>query len=244
MKKLYKNNRPKFTNMKVQYMSDLHLEMSPGFRLEAHQVVAPYLILAGDIGNLREREYTEFLEHCSKLFMKVFVIVGNHELYNGHVQGNDNDVNDIIFANKFNNVFVLNVLNVLNENEYYDLEDDFRIIGSTLWSYVPPECAADVKCFVADYRRIGGMREVTDSNALHARHVEAIKMNIQAAIKDKKKLIIVSHHAPSTIGTSHPSKAGSPLNSAYATNLDYLICEPVAVWVHGHTHFSLSLIHI
>ena len=52
--------------MKVQYMSDLHLEMSPGFRLESHQVVAPYLILAGDIGNLREREYIEFLEHCSK----------------------------------------------------------------------------------------------------------------------------------------------------------------------------------
>jgi len=38
-------------NMKFQYMSDLHLEMFPGFRIVPEQVVAPYLILAGDIGD-------------------------------------------------------------------------------------------------------------------------------------------------------------------------------------------------
>ncbi len=65
--------------IRIQYMSDLHLEMFPGFRI--NKVNAEYLVLAGDIGDPESVEYSDFLADCKTKFKHVFVILGNHEAY-------------------------------------------------------------------------------------------------------------------------------------------------------------------
>ena len=47
--------------IKIQYMSDLHLEIYPGFRILPEQITAEYLVLAGDIGDPSSSEYIEFI---------------------------------------------------------------------------------------------------------------------------------------------------------------------------------------
>jgi hypothetical protein len=55
--------------------------------------------------------------------------------------------------------------------------------------------------------------------------------------------VVLSHHAPSFRGTSHP-KYGigeSPISSAFASDLHHLMrkySKVLKVWAHGHTHYN------
>jgi hypothetical protein len=66
--------------VKFQYISNLHLDLYP-LGLFDIDAIAPYLLLAGDIGNPYQKKYELFLENISKKFEKIFIISGNHEYY-------------------------------------------------------------------------------------------------------------------------------------------------------------------
>jgi len=70
---------------RFQYVSDLHLE----FRKKVLRIppVAPFLLLAGDIGYPCRSLYREFLRYAAHDFEKVFLVAGNHEFYQGAKQG-------------------------------------------------------------------------------------------------------------------------------------------------------------
>jgi hypothetical protein len=122
-----------------------------------------------------------------------------------------------------------------------DLSNDIRIVGTTLWSHVPSSNASDVACFIADYRRIGGLR-IEDTNRMHAEDVAYLEKEISLAEANGVRLVIVTHHAPLLSMTSHEKNRGSTLNCAFATDLSHLVDRPgVAKWIFGHTHFSCDL---
>lgn len=53
-------------------------------------------------------------------------------------------------------------------------------------------------------------------------------------------MVVMTHHAPSVHGTSHPMHDGSSIASAFVTDLDQdpvLTCKAVRAWVFGHTHY-------
>ena len=80
-----------------------------------------------------------------------------------------------------------------------------------------------------------------ESNAHHEADVAWLQAEIALAEADGCKLVVVTHHAPSLRGTSHPRNSGGPLNCAFATDLDHLVArEGVAAWIFGHTHFSCT----
>jgi predicted phosphodiesterase len=227
------------TTVRFQYMSDLHLELFPGFRLG--HASAPYLILAGDVGSPGEAEYGAFVAHVAGLFEAVFVVLGNHEGY-GYATWAAAGAAVRAVCSRHANVEVLDCSS-------RDVEFGggggggggrrvVRVVGATLWSEVPEDAARDVGCFLADYRRIGDLRDVSDTNALHARDLAFLRAAIARAEADGVPLVVVTHHAPSMRGTSHARNAGGPLTRAFATPLDALLRPPVAAWVHGHTHFS------
>jgi hypothetical protein len=220
-------------------MSDLHLEMFPGFRIALENVTSPFLLLAGDVGDPGSDEYASFLRDCASKFEEVFVVMGNHEGYgrswdearalarqtcestgpNIHLL--DRSSQDIVLGN--------------------DIVRRVRVIGATLWSHVESHDACEVNCFIADYRRIKGMRSVSDSNAMHAEDVAWLRTELALAETEDGSVdvVVVTHHAPSLHGTSRPEHRSSPLNSAFATALDDLVDHPcVSAWVHGHTHHS------
>jgi predicted phosphodiesterase len=211
-------------------LSDLHLELFPGFRLDAEAVTAPYVILAGDIADPRTGEYRSFLEHCSRMFDAVFVVLGNHEAYGSSLAAAAAAAQAVCDA--FPNVHLL-------QRGAVDVGADVRIAGTTLWSHVPRDRAFNTACYVGDYRRIDGFT-VDVNNALHAADVRWIEGEILRARADGKRLVVATHHAPLVRGTSHPMHSGSPLNCAFATDLSRIIADPVSLWVHGHTHHSHS----
>ena len=72
--------------MKIQFASDLHLEMGPNrnwLKLYPIQPVAPYLILAGDIFVLNrvDEEIDYFIDYFSANWEQVYIVPGNHENY-------------------------------------------------------------------------------------------------------------------------------------------------------------------
>jgi hypothetical protein len=85
------------------------------------------------------------------------------------------------------------------------------------------------------------MTTVGQSNALHDVDVAWLRAEIALAEADGYRMLVVTHHAPSLVGTSHPKHAGGALNCAFATDLDALVeRDAVAAWIFGHTHFSTT----
>jgi hypothetical protein len=49
--------------------------------------------------------------------------------------------------------------------------------------------------------------------------------------------VVVTHHAPSPLSLEF-GRVTEVIDAAYATRLEYLMSERVALWIHGHTHFA------
>ncbi|KAL5339136.1 hypothetical protein BJX70DRAFT_397915 [Aspergillus crustosus] len=65
-------------------ISDLHLELNQQYNSYTIPVRAKHLILAGDIGRLADSAaYLAFLKSQTDRFELVFLVLGNHEFYNG-----------------------------------------------------------------------------------------------------------------------------------------------------------------
>ena len=119
-------------NMKIQYMSDLHLEFSDNSRWLKHNelpVTGDILVLAGDIFYLKDKvaPLTNFWKWASANYRQVLIVPGNHEYYNYC------DVMDRGLQWKW--MFKENV-------GYYQNQvvriDDTDFIMSTLWSQISP----------------------------------------------------------------------------------------------------------
>ena len=216
--------------MKFHLLSDLHLEISP-FTLNKPKD-ADILILAGDIGDPTSNDYRDLIEKTSNLYKYVFIVKGNHECYGYDLQKTGQKIAHVV--DKFSNVFYLHKRTV-------DIEEDIRILGVTLWSDIMDYQRSDIGCFLSDFRLIKEWN-IENNNHEHFKDVKFIKNEIDRAKEDNKKLIIITHHAPSYRGTSRPEHNGSPLSSAFCTDLEYLFKDPIKTWVFGHTHHSCKLL--
>ena len=73
--------------MKIQYMSDLHLEFSDNSRWLKHNelpATGDVLVLAGDIFYLKNKvaPLANFWKWASANYRQVLIVPGNHEYYN------------------------------------------------------------------------------------------------------------------------------------------------------------------
>ncbi|KAK5578520.1 hypothetical protein RB653_008192 [Dictyostelium firmibasis] len=258
-----------------KYASDIHLEMRDClenmkklkgiYEFEKKPNHRYFLALVGDIGSpiKGEKLLLEFLKLCSNQYERVFYIAGNHEYYNQRdytIFDIKSKLRELIENNKLSNVHFL-------DNEIYQL-DEFRIIGSTLWSLVDPDNEFDVSRCLNDYRVINvpleqmcdelpdkiRKLEVGDTNRFHKNSVNFIKYNMgirdrygPAADKNTNQppCIVLTHHAPqfndhgNQTYTSHPKYQKSDrIGQAFSTDLSEIIKPPISVWIYGHTHFT------
>jgi len=191
--------------------------------------------LAGDIGNPEQSHYREFLRQASKAFPTVLLISGNHEFY-GHSITETDDLIHLAIKGLPN-------LHYLNCTAY-DISPAIRVLGCTLWSFVPPEAHNLVSTHLSDYRAIyhtGHNDHITidQLNAVHHRHVQWLEEQLEVARTEDKQVLLMTHHMPS-FDLIHPKYKGNKtmllINTAFATALDRLIADPVHTWVCGHTH--------
>ena len=235
----YPRSRTRF-----QIMSDLHLEVGQQYADFEIPVEAPYLILAGDIGRLKDYQpYLDFLRrHCER-FIKVFLILGNHEFFGtSHAEG-------LELARCLEKEPGCNgKLHVMNRNRLdLDISPRITILGCTLQSRIPSEAKPTVQMKVNDFKHIDNWT-VDDHNSEHQHDVEWLQSEIQKIRREehepKRDILVITHHAPTVHGTSKPSDLANSWSCAFSTDLlgDVVLAD-VQWWVFGHTHFTSEFEH-
>ena len=110
--------------MKIQYMSDLHLE-GADLKIENTEG-ANLLILAGDITTAKSyKSHYDFFKNASDNWERVVHVFGNHEYYRGDIEETREEIFEFFYKN-FKNIHTL-------ENESINL-GKYRLFGATLWT--------------------------------------------------------------------------------------------------------------
>ncbi|KAK5989107.1 Protein PBN1 [Cladobotryum mycophilum] len=189
---------------RFQFMSDLHLEIGQQYASFDFPAVAPFLVLAGDIGSLRDHDgYLAFLRRQTTRYNRVFLVLGNHEFYGiDYRTGLEKAqwlASDVSLEGKA----------TLLHKRRYDLPDDsgVSILGCTLWSRIPDESSAAIAKGLNDYRQIQGWT-VESHNKAHCNEVSWLQRQINEIQRDTEApsgaVLVVTHHAPMMTGSGNP----------------------------------------
>jgi predicted phosphodiesterase len=242
--------------MKIRVLSDLHLENdTPEIIPHAD---ADLVVLAGDIHN-----HAEGLRWAAETFdetVPVVYVPGNHEYYDGELGALEAAMRDAAAS--------IDNLHYLNNATLVDPRGAWRVLGTTLWTdfdlYGTDEETRATSIGAAervmlDYR---GLIQVTwtagneanadtlqdntprnltpaDTLALH-RHARGW-LEGELAKPFAGKTIVVTHHAPHRRSLAE-RYADDPVSAGFVNDLPSLVREPVALWVHGHTHTAFDYV--
>lgn len=221
--------------MKIQFMSDLHLELSDNSRyikdLEI-PVTGDVLVLAGDTAYLRDSTMPnmKFWKWASSTYRQVMLIPGNHEFYGyGDVAAQGDSWQRMILPNV----------------GYYQNQvvriDDTDFILSTLWSHIRPEDEYFVARGMNDFRQIRYNERRFTTDDFNLEHDKCLSFIKQAVAKSNAaKIVVVTHHLPSYEVVA-PYYKGDSLTSAFATELgDYIAESRIDAWIFGHSHSNIN----
>ncbi|MEO8296999.1 MAG: metallophosphoesterase [Burkholderiales bacterium] len=241
--------------MRLQLLSDLHLETDPGFVPQAAPG-ADLLVLAGDVGSYQPRSKLagdDFgLERFSPLragapWRRVLFVPGNHEY--------DALEFDATHARLRRTCERLGI-------DWLEREvlviDGVRFIGTTLWSdfdalgQVPPSGKrkpADPVAYALSQRdkalRAANFFLTRNSTLRNGQPVLAQDMRVlglacQAWLREalarpfSGRTVVVTHFAPS-LRSADPRYGLMPSTAAFCNGLDDLLAQ-ADLWLHGHLH--------
>ena len=183
------------------------------------------LVVCGDIhvGNLAK----EFLEEACYNYAHVVYVLGNHEFYHNEINAIRRWWERIDMPDNFHFL----------DNDVVEIED-YRFIGSTLWTDLSNPLDAHVaKTQMADYmyiRESDNLFTPAASTELHRLSKRFIEYTLQHEFDGYT--FVVTHHMPSK-KLINPRWEGNALNCAFANNLDRLFEEyDITAWFFGHTH--------
>lgn len=241
--------------MKITVVSDLHLEFDPMFRMT--NPGSDVLVLSGDIlvaellRKLKKEEHQiekkemkkyvtakafyEFMQSVTDQWEKVFYIAGNHEYYHGWVEETIPILKETLV---FDNLTIL-------ENEFEDYKG-FRFIGTTLWTDLnkdDPFTGFAVSQAMNDFRLIHHKKPYRNFKTYDMIRMHNIaKVNIDVMSADQERVIVLGHHAPSSLSIHEDYKGDFHINGAYYSDLSNFILDrpQIKLWTHGHMHNSFD----
>lgn len=253
--------------MKIQIMSDLHLEFRDPMWFSNDD--ADVLILGGDIfvadyfrrnprrglvadknvNDLNEvmitpqgyakdvEKWRMFLKHCSDNWKNVIYLMGNHEHYKGRWERTGNIMREEI--QHYPNIHFLDKDKIVI--------DGITFLGASLWTDMKrgdPLVMASAKEFMNDYKAIGHLTDDCQWRKLQPKvtYLENIQTVawLKNRVKEDGEYVICTHHAPSW-QSIHENYIREPISNYYFTNnLDDLIFDnpKIKLWTHGHVHNS------
>lgn len=222
----------------LQIISDLHLEhrSGPVDYLEFLKPSADVLALLGDIGSPDDPKLVHFLDWCSSHFQHVLYVPGNHEYYSPTGDSHDHIHRKILgICQRFPNIHLL-------DNKVFEVED-VVFVGSTLWSDIPESKDAFLTNYMNDFRMIfvspNQPMMPHHSRAEFAKNKAFLEQTITMQKGNGKKIVVLTHHAPSFEGTSAPQHAASDSRFAFASKLSCThALGTIRLWGCGHTHYN------
>ena len=215
--------------MKIDYVSDLHLEKSP---LRLPKSNSDILILAGDIYHVSLFDYniSGFFDDISSKYKHIIYVPGNHEYY-------DSDLTVIkslkSFCNRYGNVYVL-------DNETKIIEN-IQFICGTGWTHFNNLDAGTMKQasrIINDYRRISNGNDMLTVYNIIERHAEFIKF-FKSVDKSDYINIAVSHHSPTVLTSAKIDSSYETLGCYCSDMTPYM--EGIEYWIHGHQHDGVDV---
>ncbi|KAH8424323.1 uncharacterized protein LDX57_002074 [Aspergillus melleus] len=230
--------------MKIQIISDLHLESPAAYDVFEINPKAPYLALLGDIGYAKDEGLYEFLRRQLKAFRIVFLVLGNHEAYNiswpetkstisrfkkrmDHIRGRGEELGELV---------------ILDQTRY-DISPATTILGCTLFSQVAQAQKESVSFGLNDFYLIDDWTIEAHQEA-HAADVAWLNQQIDhiSRTEPERKVVVFTHFCPSIDDkVADPRHANSKISSAFMSDLSAEPCwenRAVKLWAFGHTHFN------
>lgn len=232
--------------MKFDLMSDLHVDLSPGYKLDyAAMATSPIAVVAGDVSN---DPYTTILEldRIALAYEKVIFVDGNHEHYDNRSESKNRanrmppetyailrkelEKSNIIYLDQGRNAHIIGDVAFVGANNWYDFN----------WGGIPQH-----HCVNTWYTKMN------DSHWANLDHDwvlnEAIKhsSNITATVaamnqnNQVRKIVLVTHTIPSSKGVynSPVDHTWNMLNGCYLNSrIAQAHYGKVVAHCFGHTH--------
>jgi predicted phosphodiesterase len=236
---------------KIFYSSDLHLEyQDPEDDISAFYIYSDpdmaeeylksYLVLAGDICQIFEKEkFRKFFDIVSRLFKVIIYVTGNHEYH--RITYCDILINQGVY--RYSNVYFL-------QNDFIEfLEDGIRFYGTTLWSKLDPnpannkiaeKCGSDFKSIKNPNPSVSSFY-ITRKETAKLFDKQFTNLKIDLTAENNLKTIVVTHHTP-LMEIIQPwiklnEEKYKPLASLYASDLkSELVDLSFDYWIFGHSH--------
>ena len=224
--KIRDNNHKEESKMKIQVLSDLHLELLNMEKLwgNTYSIDCDVLCLVGDIGDPKSDIYWSFIEYVRKHAKYVLVVSGNHECWGMSPYEVDHILS--IRCGKLNNV------EYLQKGVFF--YGGFVFLGCTLWSHIPSEYHSKFEIQFPDFSKIQDCTPMC-FNMWHNDHLSWLKNALLEAKNREMKTVVLTHYTP-LHNLSHSQRyKGDPTQHMFSTDLRYLY-NHVDVWCYGHTH--------
>ena len=215
--------------MKLQYCSDLHLEMSANrafLQRYPLPVKGDILILAGDIVPFAVMDdHKDFFDYLADNFAHTYWLPGNHEYYGSDIAQRSGVMHEKIRSN----VSLVNHITIDRA--------PVRLIFSTLWSHISPTQESEIQRRLSDFHTIkynGQKLTPATYNHLHTDCLHFLQQEIQKATALTK--VVITHHVPTFMHYPEAYKNDN-LNQAFATELhDLIYPSHIHLWLYGHNH--------
>ena len=201
--------------MKIQYMSDLHLEFGA---MPVPERLGDVLVLAGDIHV--GTKAAPFINMCAEIFEEVLYLYGNHEFYN----------NDISTVQKQLPRLVNNNVTIMDNRSI--IINGVNFIGSTLWANMESGAFLSMNdSWLIDNN--GNRLTLHDVHQMFHENLEFIHSHLI----DDMNNVVITHHAPSMDMINLSRYGEGVINTGYATDvISQFSPAKVVLWISGHTH--------
>ena len=225
--------------MRLQIVSDLHLELRPKavFRDLLQPAVAPCLALLGDIAPLSHPNLRPFLEWCSEQWETVIWIPGCMELL-GPGSGNEfigNGIPDLDFSVQRMRKMVEPFWNVtVLDHEGMVSSDGLYIFGLPFWRFPRDDGHVWHPTF---FRYVEAEPSPVNAEFLRATYNNDLKWLKRTVATQNEPIIILSHFGP-TPWIQEEGFIGDPDRSTTFPDIEELLKGPIVAWLCGHCHQS------
>lgn len=219
--------------MRIQYVSDLHLDHS---NVELNVAGADVVVLAGDISS--SPLYTaDWIRTNIGEKKPVIYVAGNHEYDYHDIQSQDFSIMSAL----------IDLPNVRFLENSSVVIDGVKFIGSTLWTGFDafPEMGnisamrALASRSISDFHTISnGNKNFTPEDASGLYHESKSYIFGELTKPFDGKRVVVTHFPPSR-QCVHKMYRGNLLNPYFIANAEDLVIKS-DLWIHGHTHSTVD----